>query len=186
MKNLRQSLQALHAGAFLRLIGPAGVVALGVLLFCVPFYFTALRPLERELAAQRAAAAGARPRAPAQPVALDSQAEDLRRFYALFPPVESVSDQLERLYGLARASGLDLLQGDYRVESQRAGLVSYRITLPVRGSYPQLRRFVGAVLKDMPIASIDTLKFERKKSADSQLEAQVRLTLHLRPSGEAP
>jgi Tfp pilus assembly protein PilO len=179
--NLRQALHSV-----LRLLGPAGVLGLGVLFFCVPFYFSALRPAERELAAQRASADRTRPHGPAQQVALDGQAEELRRFYALFPPVESLSDELQRLYGLARASGLDLLQGDYRAERQRAGLVSYRITLPVRGNYAQLRRFVGAVLKDMPIASIDTLRFERKKSAESQLEAQVRLTLYLRPTGEAP
>lgn len=181
MRNLRQ-----HLHSLLRLIGPAGVVGLGVLFFCVPFYFTAVRPVERELAAQRASADRTLPRGPAQQVALGGQTEELRRFYALFPPVESLSDELERLYGLARASGLDLLQGEYRAERQRSGLVSYRITLPVRGNYSQLRRFVGAVLKDMPIASIDTLKFERKKSADSLLEAQVRLTLYLRPTGEAP
>ena len=47
-------------------------------------------------------------------------------------------------------------------------------TLPVRGSYPQLRDFVSAVLKDMPVASIDALRFERKRALDTQLDAQVR------------
>ena len=55
------------------------------------------------------------------------------------------------------------------------------MTLPVRGTYPQLRGFLAAVTKDMPIASIDALRFERKKAADTQLEAQVRVTLHARP-----
>jgi hypothetical protein len=50
----------------------------------------------------------------------------------------------------------------------------------VRGSYPQLRQFVGRVLQDMPTTSLDALRFERKKAADAQLEAQVRLTIYLR------
>ena len=60
------------------------------------------------------------------------------------------------------------------------------MTLPVRGSYGQLREFLSSVLKDMPIASIDALRFERKRAADTQLEAQVRLTLYAQPPGDLP
>jgi hypothetical protein len=54
----------------------------------------------------------------------------------------------------------------------------------VRGSYTQFRDFLSAVLAGMPVASIDALRFERKKPLDTQLEAQVRLTLHTRPAGD--
>jgi hypothetical protein len=37
------------------------------------------------------------------------------------------------------------------------------------------------VLKTMPTASVDAVRFERKRAADTQLEAQVRLTLYFRP-----
>jgi hypothetical protein len=63
-------------------------------------------------------------------------------------------------------------------------LWAYRVTLPVRGSYSEVRNFISAVLKDMPGASIDGLRFERKKADDAQLEAQLRLTLYARPTGE--
>jgi len=169
---------------FLDKLGAAGVLGLGMLLFCLPFYFSALRPAERELDARRAASERSRLPGPARPVALDSRAEQLERFYALFPPVERLGGELERLYGLARASGLDLLQGEYRVEKRPAGLIAYRITLPVRGNYSQVRSFAGAVLTKMPVASIDGLRFERKKSADAQLDAQFRITVHFRPARE--
>jgi hypothetical protein len=58
------------------------------------------------------------------------------------------------------------------------------VTLPVAGTYPQLRAFIAAVLEDMPTASIDALRFERKGAAQTRLDAQVRLTLHVRPTGE--
>ena len=61
------------------------------------------------------------------------------------------------------------------------GLAAYRVTLPVRGSYAQVRQFVGHVLKDMPTASLDAVRFDRRKAGDAQLEAQVRLTIYLRP-----
>lgn len=175
-----------HLRFFLGRLGAAGVLGLGVLLFCVPFYFTALRPAERELDAKRVAAERQRVRAPVRQVGLDSRAEQLEAFYALFPPVERLGGELDRLYGLARGSGLELLQGEYRVEKRPAGLIAYRITLPVRGSYAQVRSFAGAVLTKMPIASIDGLRFERKKSADAQLDAQLRITVHFQPAREGP
>lgn len=169
--------------AFLRAIGAFGVAGLGVLFACLPLYFSALQPAERALAALQASSA--QRRIPGMvPVALDSHEAELAGFQALFPPLERSTDELERLYRLAHAAGLELMQGEYRFGKRTAGLVPYRVALPVRGSYAQLRTFVGSVLTRMPTASVDGLRFERKKSGESQLEAQVRLTLHLRPSGE--
>ena len=91
---------------------------------------------------------------------------------------------LERVYALARSAKLELLQGEYRLEKPPFGIVFYRITLPIRGTYPQIRQFVAATLKSMPIASLDALRFERKKAGDSQLEAQLRLTIYFRPANE--
>jgi hypothetical protein len=167
-------------------LGAPGVLGLGVFIFCLPLYFSALRPAERELDAKRAAAERSRLPGSARQVSIDSRADQLERFYALFPPVERLGGELERLYGLARGSGLDLLQGEYRVEKRPAGLIAYRITLPVRGSYSQVRRFAGEVLTKMPVASIDGLRFERKKSVDAQLDAQFRITVHFQPARDNP
>ena len=170
--------------AMLRRLGMPGVLGIGVLLACAGFYFTALAPAEQEASAQRIALERLRARTPYQPVSTGGRADELRRFYQLFPPAGELSEELERLHRLARSSGLDLAQGEYRLERRPSGLWAYRVTLPVRGNYAQFRGFLGAVLKDMPIASIDALRFERKRAADQQLEAQVRVTLHARPSGD--
>jgi hypothetical protein len=171
--------------AWLNRLGAAGVLGVGVLLACTGFYLSAVAPAERELAAQRLAAERLRTRTPYQPVAADGRGEELRRFYNLFPPVEKLTDQLEQLYGIARGAQLELSQGEYRLEKRSAGLWSYRVVLPVRGTYPQIRRFVASVLKTMPIASVDGLRFERKKAVETQIDAQVRLTIHFRPSEDA-
>ena len=168
----------------LRRLGPAGVLGIGVLLACAGFYVQALAPLEGEVAAQRTALERLRSRTPYQPVASSGREEDLQRFYALFPSVTQLTDEVEHLHRLARKSGLELAQGEYRLERRTEGLWAYRVSLPVRGSYPQFRQFLSSVLADMPIASLDALRFERKRAADTQLEAQVRLTLHARPAGD--
>lgn len=161
-------------------LGVTGVLGLGVLVFCVPFYLTAVAPVQRELEAQRAAAERLKSRSPYRPVPMDDRADELRRFQGLFPPVENLADEVEHLYSLARKAGLELQRGEYRLETRKAGLAAYRITLPVNGTYPQIRSFIDAVLGETPITSIDALRFERRKVAESQLDAQVRLTIHLR------
>lgn len=170
MRQLRRILDAL---------GLAGVVGVGVLLFCLPFYFSALAPAQAEVKRRDAAAAAVR--LPTQPLQRgDDWSADLERFYSRFPRVERLPSELDALYAHAKVSKVQLLQGEYRMESRGASLAAYRVTLPVRGSYPQLRQFVGRVLKDMPTTSLDAVRFERRKAADAQLEAQVRLTIYLR------
>jgi hypothetical protein len=165
---------------FLDALGPAGVAGVGVLLFCLPFWFTALAPAQAEVK-RRSAAAERQARLPAHAqVEPGDHAADLERFYSRFPKVDRLPAELNALYAHAKASRVQLLQGEYRMESKSGGLSAYHVTLPVRGSYPQLRQFVGRVLKEMPTTSLDAVRFERKKAADAQLEAQVRLTIYLR------
>lgn len=172
--------------ALLEILGAAGVLGLGVLLFCAAFYVTAVGPAERELGAQHSAAERFKNRSPYQKVSSSSGASsDLSRFQSLFPPIERLTDELEKLYSLARDAKLELQQGEYRLEARGEGLAAYRMTLPIRGGYPQIREFIGAVLKEMPIASVDALRFERKKVGDTRLDAQVRLTIHLRSASES-
>ena len=168
---------------WLRRLGPAGVLGIGVLLACAGFYSDALAPLEDQVKSERAALERMRARTPYQP-ASGGREQDLQRFYGLFPSAAQLGEEVERLHRLARKSGLELAQGEYRLERRAEGLWAYRVTLPVRGSYAQFRDFLSAVLDGMPIASIDALRFERKKALDTQLEAQVRLTVHARPIGD--
>ena len=170
--------------ALLERLGIAGVLGIGVLLACAAFWTSALKPATEELAAQRAAHERMRARTPYQPVSGGGRADELRRFYNLFPAAAGLTGELERLHRLARGARLELAQGEYRLERRATGLWAYRVPLPVRGSYSEVRNFVSAVLKDMPTASIDAVRFERKKAAEAQLEAQLRLTLYARPTGD--
>ena len=167
---------------WLRRLGSAGVIGIGVLVACAGFWGSALAPAEQELAAQRLALERLRARTPYQPVSTSGRAEELRRFYGLFPTPASLTDELERVHALARRSGLELAQGEYRLERPAYGLWSYRVTLPVRGGYGQVRAFIAALLREIPTASLEGLRFERRKAAEAELDAQLRITLHLRPT----
>ena len=169
---------------FLRALGPAGVLGLGVLAACAGFYRSALVPAERELAESRAAIERLRARMPYRPVSAASPTQEIARFYGLFPPASRLTEHVDRLHRLGRRAGLDIAQGEYRLEKPAAGLWLYRITLPVRGGYPQVRDFAAAVLRELPTASLDALRFDRKRADDAELDAQLRITFYLRPTGE--
>ena len=167
--------------AALHWLGTAGVIGVGVLFFCAMLYFSALYPAEKELVANRQTAERLTSRGPYRPVSADSRADELQRFYGLFPPLDRLGDELERVYLLAGEAKLELMQGEYRLEKRDEGLAAYRVSLPVRGTYPQVRSFVSALLKEIPTASVDALRFERKKAAETQVDAQVRLSIYFRP-----
>lgn len=166
--------------AKLRALGSAGVLGIGIGCFCAAFYFSALVPAERELASLQSLDRPARGQGPGR----DAREVEIEAFRRNFPPAEHLTDELARVYRLAREAGLELLHGEYRSERATAGLVPYRISLPVRGTYAELRAFIGAILVQVPFASVDTLRFERRKSAEAQIEAQVRMTIYLR-AGES-
>ena len=172
--------------ALLHRLGAAGILGIGVLLACAAFWTSTVAPAKTELGAQRAALEQLRARTPHQPIAGGGREDELRRFYSLFPPASELTGELERMHRIARGAGLDLAQGEYRLERRPTGLWAYRVTLPARGSYGQFREFVGSVLKQMPIASLDAMRFERKKAAETQLEGQLRLTLYARAPGDSP
>ena len=164
----------------LHLLGPLGVTALGILLFCIAFYLSVVKPAETDLAAQRDAVQRLKKRTPYPTVWIDSRGDELRRFQNLFPTTDKIPDELQKLWVIASEYKFDLQQGEYRLESA-PGLMRYRITLPVRTSYTQIRYFVSFILKEIPTVSIDGLRFERKKISETQLDAQIRLTLYFRP-----
>ena len=167
-------------------LGPAGVAAVGILAACAAFYASALSPALQQASEQRVALDRLRYSAPTSPVAATESGEDLARFYALFPPAAALTGQVEALHRLARHAGLEAAQGEYRLERPSRGLWAYRIALPLRGTYPQMRAFVDALLAELPTASIDALRLERGRAADVELTGELRLTLHVRPTGAVP
>jgi hypothetical protein len=168
-------------------IGRAGIVGLALLAFSLRFVSSTLWPSWRELEAQRADAVVARDAmrdATAKTSPRDaSPADELRSFYEVFPPRSDVPELLSRLYAAAAETKLVLLHGEYGLffDSQ-TGLMRFRIAVPMRGSYRQIREFIGAVLRDVPAVALDEVTFERSRIAEREVDAQVRFTLYLKAS----
>jgi len=107
-------------------------------------------------------------------------AEQLEAFYQPFPASESVPDWLAKIYALADEQQLTLEAGDYVLAHAESGrLDKFTVTLPVRGSYPQLRRFIRAALLTAPALALERIDLKRDNVAQGNVEARIVFLLFL-------
>jgi hypothetical protein len=171
-----------------RRLSREALLGLGLLALCLGFYLAAVRPAQAHLdqlrAEQQAHHEQRQRTARALRVDQDTPGEQLAAYYKFFPGTRSAPQWLEKIYNAARAQHLVLDQGEYRPIPERTGrLLRYQITLPLRGSYAQLRNFLATVLTDVPAASLDHISVERHKIGDPTINAKIKLTLYLVQEG---
>jgi Tfp pilus assembly protein PilO len=164
--------------------GWPGAVGAALLALCALFYYTQFQSqqqrivkLERELTKLRAQQS--QQDATPMRAALTTD-EQLAAFYAYFPSRAKTADILATLYAEAAKQSLRIDRAEYRAASDSVGkIMRYQITLPVQGSYPQIRRFVAGTLADVPVVSIENVQFQRQKAGDQTVEAKIRLVVYL-------
>lgn len=168
----------------LRRLGLPGVIGAGLLVLAVGYALLVLLPAldardgARERA-QRAEARLARIQAGGEP-APQAPVHQLASFHESLPAQHDATVAIDRIYAAAAAEGLSLARGEYALEiDSETRLVRYQILLPVRGTYMQLRRFIGAALEAVPALSLEDIDFQRKQISETELDARVRLVLHL-------
>ena len=169
---------------WLRSLGWQGILGVGLLVACATFYLSALQPAETRLREVRQSAAslseqikqaGENMKSAERPAA-----EQLADFYKLFPGEKDLPDWIGKIFAAAQAQGLVLEQGEYKSSPDKIGrLVHYEITLPVKGEYPQIRKFLASLAKDVPIAALEQIQFERQKIAVATVDSKIKLVLYL-------
>lgn len=96
------------------------------------------------------------------------------------PAQPQATEAIERVYRLAKAEKISLSRGEYALGvDPETRLARYQIVLPLRGSYPQIRRFLQALLAQMPALVMEDIDLQRKRIGDSELTGRIRMTLYL-------
>jgi hypothetical protein len=165
------------------LLGRQGIMAIGLLSLCIPFYFSTLRPMQLSLQELRINLKSIQdPTSKKANINLSvSPVEQLAEFYEFFPPEEDSPHWLGLMMEIANKNGLVLKHGEYAVVRDSIGqLRRFKITLPVQGSYPQIRKYLAALIANIPSMSLEHVQFERKDISDTQLQAKIKLVLYLR------
>lgn len=104
----------------------------------------------------------------------------LDAFNSAFPHEDSVPDTIDRLLELAQNKGLDPKQAEYRIVRNNPGdLLSYQITLPIKGPYPKILAFIFDLLANQPNLSLDNISFQRQKIGENAVEATLLMTLYI-------
>lgn len=177
-----------------RVLGSLGwpvTVALALLAANLAFYFSVSVPARDEVKRLRASAEYvqakkqrlARSRLATPP---PTPASDLQRFNAFFPPAQEASKWIATVYAAARGEKLVLERGDYKgLRDVGVPLVRYQMTLPVKGTYPQIRRFVAEILEEIPSASIDDISIKRDKIGSEAVDARIKISLYMRDGSNA-
>lgn len=166
------------------LLGSRGLVWLAGALFAVALgiYLSAVRPLQAEIDALASAPPPTRASAEAAPSSATLRDAELATFRTYFTSESARTTALAKLAGLARKSGVTLLGGEFTlVRETEDELARYRMTLPVAGTYPQIRRFVALVLDGLPTLSLDDLRLARDSVEVARIEAQLRFTHFAQP-----
>lgn len=170
-----------HSQRLLPQLGWPGMVAIALLVTSIPFYFSAIRPLQTNLNALKQNLEDARDASSSRvDHSADTPMEQLDEFYRFFPSEEDSPRWLGKMVEIAGRNGLVLNHGEYAVMRDSAGqLRRFKITLPVQGTYPQIRRYLAALIAEIPNMALENVQFERKDIGDTKLQARIRLVLYL-------
>jgi hypothetical protein len=87
------------------------------------------------------------------------------------------TDWLAKLYGIGKATGVELKSATYQTKSD-SRVERYEIVLPAAGSYTQIRDFLKRALTEIPVLSLDQMTLRRESRNDGSVNAELRLTLH--------
>jgi Tfp pilus assembly protein PilO len=169
---------------WLPLIAWPGILAIGLLAVCVSVYFSTILPLQDrlEIATINTTATSELAK---QAVRSERKtgvlpAEQLAEFYEFFPSDKDSPKWIGKIVEVAEKNGISLNHGDYSVARDKAGsLIRIKITLPIQGTYPQIRKYLSSLTAEVPVVSLEDVQFERKDIQDNLLQAKLRLVLYL-------
>lgn len=106
-----------------------------------------------------------------------SNSEKQATLMAELRPRSQADEQVQRLYEIAGQAQVTITQADFQMSGQGNAIERLQIDIPTKAGYPQLRRFLEALLVALPNASLDKLSFKRNQVGDAQVEARVYLSL---------
>jgi hypothetical protein len=115
-------------------------------------------------------------RAKAAPVAASAPVS-AQQWQATLPPHTDRQQRLADLLELALRLDLSGARTEHRL-STADGLERLRVTMPLTGSYAQLRRFIAAALEHDPALSLDAIKLRRVSPMTADVDAELQWSLH--------
>jgi hypothetical protein len=160
--------------------GVAGATALGVAVAASSGAWLVLRPQSAELELRhdelrrQLETARQTPSAPAAEVVPEKWAASL-------PDADIALRFLESVQNEAQQRSLQIEATEYRRETLLGGRVlRYRVSMPVRGTYPALRAWLEEIMYRFPTMALDELTLRRDGEGNATLVGRVQLSHYSR------
>jgi len=156
-------------------LGAMGMASIVLFIGAALFMTLVLQPLKdkNRVLAARAGAMSDAPSAAATPN------EKLAAVYQYLAKPEAATDWLAKLYAIGRATGVELQSASYKTQGAAGRLERYEMTIPLTGSYTQMRDFLKRALAEIPVLSLDQISLKRENRREGTVQAELHLTLHM-------
>jgi Tfp pilus assembly protein PilO len=151
-------------------LGSLGMVALVLMGVAMAFSSFVVQPIERRNEMVKASLKKAPREAPS--------GQKVEAVYEFLKKDAETTDWLAKLYGIGKATGVELKSASYKTQSEAGRVERYEIVLPATGSYSQIRDFLKRALAEIPVLSLDQMSLKRESRNDGVVNAELRLTLH--------
>lgn len=148
-----------------------------------------LDPARKELAQSELQLRASHARASTQSRVPTLSDEDTRlaALRSALPPSRPAAIVVGQLAELAQAERIEVVRAEYLQTSHPSiQLQQLQMIQPVRADYPQIKRYIDAVLLAMPSASLDQISVRRENVGQAQLEVRLRWSFWSRSPGPAP
>jgi len=96
------------------------------------------------------------------------------------PDIEQVSQAIETLFAVAAEHHINVNEVIYRDEIKKGEpILNYIIDFNVQNSYPNIKRFMTALLAATPYLALEQLSFEREAIDSNQIKTHFKFKLYL-------
>ena len=171
------SSRALAQSAYaLRRVGTTGLAGLALLVAAIVLFMANNLPQSSAILALKAQVMRLAPLGKATVVAPGGGT-----VLAALPPRDDAPTVVSKVLEQADAAGVELARGQYEYMPARDGVAArYRMTFPVRTTYPKLRNFMDRTLIALPAVAVEGLRVERKNVGDETVDAELKLSAYVR------
>lgn len=163
-----------------RKLGHAGIIGLSILIFSAAAFVSTNSPLHDQVASQTLELDNLRAIASNEhgSVRASYPLDSAREIVAQLPSRNDLPQIMGQIVAVATAAGLSLDRGSYAFTSTESGdISSYRLKLPVRGSYPQVREFIENTLAAVPAAALESMRVERNEVSSQVIAADLEFAV---------
>ncbi len=164
-------------------VGRVGVIGVALIVFSVVCFVSANSTLHQQLVDLRSNLADSqRDQLARHRAGTDvTPANQLQSFVKKLPARAELPAITQQVVAQAATAGLALERGSYDFTVTHGGqIVRARLSFPVEGSYPNVRRFIDGTLASIPGAAVDGLRLERKNIGSDDIAAEIRFAIFLR------